>query len=84
MKTTIRGVRYDSDRAILVGKHVHGKVEADPSWWSASLCRQPTSGRYFLAGTGGNMTVFRGDARIIPLTVNEGLAWADRYLGGKY
>jgi hypothetical protein len=81
MKATIRGVRYDTDKAILVGQHTHGK-SGDLSYWMARLYRLPISGRYFLVGTGGAMTVFAGEARLLPFATHTAVDWAERYLEG--
>lgn len=83
MKATIRGVRYDTDKAILVGGYTHDVGEGDPSWWEARLYRQPRSGRYFLAGRGGNMTIFAKGAHLFPLATHTAIDWAERYIDGK-
>ena len=68
MKVTIQGVRYDTDKStLLLNKQQDG--------WEAGLYMTPRSGQYFLAGSGGPMTIFRGRSRIIPLTPKEAKAF---------
>jgi hypothetical protein len=75
MKRTIQGTRYDSERAHKIGNAV------ELGHWGATLYKTPRSNRYFLAGQGNPMTVFRGKDRIIPLTRDAAVAWARTYLG---
>jgi len=82
MKATIRGVRYDTDKAILVGGYTHDVGEGDPSWWQARLYRQPRSGRYFLVGRGGGMTVFAKGERLMPLYLHDAIEWSRWHLSG--
>jgi len=91
MKKIINGTRYDTEKAICIGEYDHGSYpgSGDFSHWSAALYKTPRSGRYFLAGEGGAMTRFAehcangtscGGTRLIPLTADEALEWAERYL----
>ena len=91
MKRIINGMRYDTEKADLIGDASYGCYpgSGDFSHWNASLYRTPKSGRYFLAGEGGAMTQFAthfpdgmrgGGSKLIPLEKGEALAWAERYL----
>lgn len=91
MKKVINGLRYDTETAIEVGTYHHGCYpgSGDFSHWSATLYRTPRSGRFFLHGEGGGMTMFAehcanggrcGGERIIPMPKDEALDWAERYL----
>jgi len=82
MKVTINGRQYDTANAATIAAHRHSSLDDASGWW-ATLYRQPRSGRHFLAGEGGSMTIFGGRARIIPLDDDAALAWADRY-GANY
>lgn len=92
MRTIIEGVRYDTAKAVEIGgtDNAGGSISrGDFSFWQAALYRTPRSGRYFLAGQGGGMTIFarhcedgtrtRGE-RIVPLTEEDAFAWAQEYL----
>ena len=86
MKTTIRGVRYDTEAATEIGRAEHGNG-SEQHHWTAALYKSPRSGRYFLAGSGGPMTRFADPAggwmqgeRIIPMTDAQAEAWAQDYL----
>lgn len=88
MKAIIEGKRYDTATAELIGEGGGGSSRGDFSWWAAGLYRTPRSGRYFLAGEGGPMTMFRRKAGemwgygrgVHPLTDAEALAWAEQHL----
>jgi hypothetical protein len=90
MKAIIRGKRYDTEKATLIGKSgSNGHISiTDFSWWEAGLYRTPRSGTYFLAGEGGPMTMFAhsvgngrtGGSRIIEMDVADALDWAERHL----
>ena len=72
MKKTIRGIRYDTDAAELVVDACANKGRPDA--WQAGLYLTPRAGRFFLAGTGGPLTIFASTgagSRIIPLTDDE-------------
>jgi hypothetical protein len=87
MKAIINGLRYDTDKAILIGEASRGN-RGDFSRWDAGLYRTPRSWRYFLAGEGGPMTQFGKGAplgrtygsRIIPMELVEAREWADHHL----
>ena len=88
MLRVLTGVRYDTDTAHEIGEAQHGEYVTDFHFWRASLCKTPRSGRYFLAGWGGPMTLFArpdGDGltageQIFPMTPTEARDWAMRYL----
>ena len=89
MKAIINGLRYDTDKATLIGDDCASCSRSDYSWWSAGLFKTPRSGRFFLAGRGGPMTQFshpygqngsQGGEKIIPMSVEEAREWAERYL----
>lgn len=85
MRAAIRGLRYDTATADLIGDEV-----TCPGQWTAGLYRTPRVGRYFLAGRGGPMSIFarasdspsgwEGGQRIIPLTPDVARLWAIEYL----
>lgn len=92
MRTIIEGTRYDTEKAELVGEANYGYA-GDFSSWRAGLYRTPRSGRYFLAGKGGPMTRFSqrtpdggssGGKKIIPLTAEDALQWAEQHLPSSY
>lgn len=85
MKKIINGLRYDTEKAIEVGSASHS-YPSDFSHWEATLYKTPRSGRYFLAGEGGAMSMFAsridqnswgGGSGIRPLTREEALEWAE-------
>lgn len=89
MKAIINGLRYDTEKAILIGETDTGGSVTDFGYWSAGLYRTPRSGRYFLAGEGGPMTGFSrysgpntwtGGSKIIPMTTKGAREWAEQYL----
>jgi len=91
MKKIINGLRYNTKNAIEVGSYEHGSYpnSGDFSHWSATLYKTPRSGRFFLHGEGGGMTRFAdhspyggscGGERLIPMSKQEALEWAEQYL----
>lgn len=80
MKRTINGFRFDTQKAEQIGVYVHGKP-LSLSHWKATLYRTARIRRYFLAGSGGLMTRFLGNKRIIPLTECDAKRWVSRHLG---
>lgn len=93
MKKIVNGLRYDTDKAILVGEASSLDKQTDYvddfSHWFAGLYRTQRSGRYFLAGRGGPMSRFAqsagqnswsGGEDIIPMSREEALEWAHYYL----
>lgn len=88
MKAIINGKRYDTEKAILIGTAGYGN-RGDWQRWSAGLYKTPRSGAFFLAGSGGPMSRFSrkvdqstwsGGEGIEPLSMEEALEWAEKYL----
>jgi hypothetical protein len=88
MKAIIHGLRYDTEKAILVGKADQNGPTNDFRYWQAGLYKTPRSGRFFLAGHGGPMTrwsrpagnMTTGGSGIHPLTHEDALEWAEQFL----
>lgn len=89
MKKIINGMRYDTEKSILVGEyHTPGIGTNDFRYWEASLYKTPRSGQFFLAGEGHAMTRFAGNygdsqgwgEGLFPMAKDEALAWAEQYL----
>lgn len=93
MKAIFDGVRYDTDKATLIGETdalSHGvDSTTDFTYWEAGLYVTPRARRYFLAGGGGPMTAwsksignnsYSGGAGIIPMSATDAREWAERYL----
>lgn len=93
MKKILNGVRYDTDKAQLLGSADNLARGCDSvtdfRFWTASLYMTPRSGRYFLAGEGGPMSRFaqaegqntwRGGADLLPMTEPEAREWAEQNL----
>lgn len=90
MKRVINGKRFDTDKAIEVGRSgSSGLSRNDFHYWEAVLYRTPRAGSYFLAGQGHALTVFAHQSddgsrswgeRIIPLSAADALQWAEQNL----
>ncbi len=89
MRAIINGLRYDTDKAALVGEASYNGSRTDFQWWEAGLYKTPRSGRFFLAGRGGPMTRWAksignngrtGSSGIAPMSLDEAREWAERYL----
>ncbi len=93
MKKIIDGVRYDSEKALLIGEadNLARGVDSvtDLGYWTAALYRTPRSGRFFIVGEGGPQSRFSqsagqnswtGGEDLIPMSKREALEWAERYL----
>ena len=81
MKKIIRGLRYDTEapRTVKIGEAGEGNaISGDFHAWEAALYRTG-GGRYFLAGEGGALTIWRNTS-LIPMTKAEALEWAERNL----
>lgn len=88
MKAIINGKRFDTEKAVLVGKASSGLMRSDFGWWEARLYRTPRTKTYFLAGEGGPKTrwarrygdMWGNGEGISPLSPEEAREWAERYL----
>ena len=89
MKKIINGLRYDTEKAVEIGNFYTNISMKDFRWMDVTLYKTPRSGRFFLAGEGGPMTRFgrsNGDgtsgfgSKIIPMTTQEALEWAEQYM----
>jgi hypothetical protein len=91
MKSIINGLRYDTDKATLIGSASGGGYSMnDFRYWLESLYRTPRSGRFFVAGRGGAMSRWAkrvpgdngwmGSSGIIPMTDSEAREWAEEHL----
>jgi hypothetical protein len=88
MKAVIDGVRYDTNKAEIVGSHNTGRGWNNFRHWEATLY-VTSKGCFFLAGEGGGMTEFAhtcsdnsrsAGSRVIPMNAEEALRWAEQYL----
>ena len=93
MRKIIDGIRYDTEKAVLIGETNNIGRGAD-SWgdfgaWAAGLYKTPRAGRYFLGGSGGAQTIFgrsvgnnswSGGEDIIPLSEADARVWAEQNL----
>ncbi len=90
MRKVINGRIYDTTTAVKVGSTYGGsEYVTDFTYWQETLYRTPRSRQYFLLGEGGPMTRYArrvgpnewiGGERIIPLSEEEALRWAERHL----
>ncbi len=62
MKAVVGGKQYDTDTAELVGEASSDLPESHLRSWSAALYRSRKDNEFFLAGSGGSMTMFAHDA----------------------
>ena len=88
MRKILNGLRYDTDKADLIGEASYGNG-GDFRHFRAGLYKTPRAGRYFLAGEGGPMSRFAqstglnewsGGEDIIPLDEEDAREWAEQYL----
>jgi hypothetical protein len=89
MRAIINGLRYDTEKAVALGRYDSPHYQSDFHNWSATLYKSPRADRYFLAGEGGPMSQFARPAygggwgsgsKIMPLTRDEAREWAEQYL----
>lgn len=80
MKKTISGFRYDTTKSIEIGSYNTLFSKNDQMYWQATLYKTERASCCFLAGNGGQMTIFKGKERIIPMTKEEAIAWANQFL----
>lgn len=87
MKRVLEGRIYDTEKSVLICKICEGN-KGDFAHFEAELYKTPKSGRFFLAGEGGPMTIFRkrvdqnswsGSSGIIPISGEEALRYAERH-----
>ena len=87
MKKIINGQRWDTEKATLVCDIFEGAV-GDFRHFKAELYQTLRSKRFFLAGSGGPMTVFAhrcadgstsGGSDIIPLSTEDARRYAEKY-----
>lgn len=85
MKAIIDGVRYDTDKATLVGEYWNGLDRSDFNYLLEELYVTPR-GNWFVAGTGGARTAYvevrgrlhyRGSA-INPMSPEAAQEWLER------
>ncbi len=84
MKALIGDKQYDTDTAELVGKASSDLPESHLRSWSAALYKRHEDNQFFLAGSGGPMTMFAHDAgdvkiggsKIVPLDEKDARDWA--------
>ena len=89
MKKIIDGIRYDTEKATLVGSAEAPCPRNDFHWWAEELYRAPRSGRFFIAGEGGAMSKWSrsidqnswsGSAGIRPMNAEQAREWCEQYL----
>ena len=82
MKKRIKNNTYDTNTSRPIGAII-SRPNPSPTAWKARLYRTPKTKQYFLAGTGGFMTCFGGDHKIVLLTKDQAVVWANNYLDGE-
>ncbi len=99
MKKIVNGIRYDTTKAVLIGKANNlgsgAKTRTVMTFWEAWLYVLPRSEHYFLFGRGGSMSRFGQAAGkntfggagmfqdLIPMTKTEAYQWCYMYLGAE-
>jgi hypothetical protein len=87
MKAIIKGFRYDTDKADLVCE-IQESYRGNFRHIDAGLFCTKRAKRFFLAGSGGPMTIFAtqvdqntwsGGSKIIPLSKESALEWAEQH-----
>ena len=97
MKKIVNGIRYDTTKAVLIGKADNlgsgARTRTVPTFWEAWLYVSRKSEHYFLFGRGGSMSrfgqaagrnAFGGNGMysdLIPMTKTEAYQWCYMYLG---
>lgn len=87
MKQIIHGKKYDTATAKELGTYSNDGNWRDFNHFEESLYLKRT-GEFFLAGEGGPMTKYAyhsgntsyGSENIIPLTIDQAKAWAEKHL----
>lgn len=89
MKSIINGKRYDTEKAIKIGKASSNEGRRDFRWFDEALYKTPRSGVFFIAGEGGPMSRYarsagqnswQGSEAIIPISKDEAMEWAERHM----
>jgi len=75
LKAIINGLRYDTQKATLLGEGSAGGSHSDFRHWSAGLYKTPRSGKFFLAGDGGPMTRWARDVGNNGRTGGSAIRW---------
>ena len=87
MKKIIKGKKYNTDTAKLMGTYTNGRSYSDLEFMMRELYKKRT-GEFFLYNTGGPMSVMAvydgnsisGSEDIIPVTEEEAKEWAEKWL----
>jgi hypothetical protein len=89
MKSIINGFRYDTEKAILIGKDSASCSVTDFNYWESALYKTPKKGSYFLAGSGGPMSRYSktvgqnqwtGGSKIEPMDRESAFKWSQSHL----
>lgn len=77
MKKTINGVRFDTAKSILISYAISHRSPASMHYWYEMLYMTPRSKKFFLVGTGGTLTCWKGKAepRLKPISYATALQW---------
>ncbi len=90
MKKIINGAKYDTETAKLLGEWTNNCSTRDFHWCEEELYRTK-AGKYFLRGKGGPMSKYTksagnncwtGDERILPMSREAAMEWAEEKLDG--
>ncbi|MBI9090164.1 MAG: hypothetical protein JEZ12_13190 [Desulfobacterium sp.] len=84
MRTKYDGVVYDTKKAITLTDTIRYNQKEACTTWEGKLYKTPRSGRYFVAGKGGSMTVFAGKEKIIRLSEKKAKAWVLEFFSEGY
>jgi len=90
MKKIINGVRYDTEKATLIGSDsAPGMSMSDFHYWTESLYVSPQGKRYFVAGEGGALSQYgqphgnngrTGGEGVKILSREQAMQWAEAHL----
>lgn len=89
MKAIINQKRYDTDRAVLLGRYDNMDDVGNFFYISETLHKTLRSGAYFLAGEGNAGSRYavsdgpnsrKGGEKITPMTEEEAVVWAQAHL----
>lgn len=87
MKKVIRGSRYDTETARVLGRRTNGLLPGELEYVSETLYRTK-AGKFFLHGEGGPKTAYsertatgwKGGECITPIEVEQAQGWAEEHL----